>query len=658
MMSVLLLAVATGYSLGNGVTPVQKVIEMMKEMKSKGEAELDTEAKLYAEYMTFCKDTTVQKSQEIETATNHIGRLEAEIQKHDAAATKAKDDVAALDADISGWKSDHEKITAIRAEEKADYDATHTDYSESIDAITRAIVAVKDTSNQKLSQLQSSFSLLQKVKKVPPSASHTMTALLQLKQDPYAYESKSGGVVDLLGDLKEKFLEELNALEKEEMETKHAYDMEALTLTDQIKYAEKERATKASELAAHETASAEAKGTLAEVSTEKAADEKYKADLSAQCEVKSESYAARTKMRKEELEAIAKAIEIMSDASVSGAADKYLPSMIQKKSSLALLRSSADAALRRSDTDRAAKFLKARGFVLGSKRLSLIATKMSTDPFAKVVSMIKGLIAKLQEEAAAEADKKAWCDNELKTNKLTRDAKTAEVEAISAAVDELKATIMKLATSITEHSQKLAELDSAMAEATEVRQKEKAENEETIADAKAALEAVAAATKVLKEYYAKAAPAMLQQSPEDDAPASFSNEAYTGMQGSSKGVMGLLEVIQTDFSRVKADTESDEAQAAKEYDTFMDESAKTKEITYANRLAMSREKTAKERDLGATETDLSATQAELDAALAYYGKLKPDCIADGLDFATRAQMRQEEIESLNEAYKILDGQYD
>merc|ERR1719424_1251035 len=245
--------------------------------------------------------------------------------------------------------------------------------------------------------------------------------------------------------------------------------------------------------------------------------------------------------------------------------------------------------------------------------------------------MIKGLIAKLQEEAAAEADKKAWCGGELKNNKLTRDAKTAEVESISAAVDGLKAAISKLATSITEHSQKLAELDAAMAEATEVRQKEKAENEETIADAKAALEAVAAATKVLKEYYAKAAPAMLQQSPEDDAPASFSNEAYT---------------------------ESDEAQAAKEYDTFMDESAKTKEITYANRLAMSREKTAKERDLGATETDLSATQAELDAALAYYAKLKPDCIADGLDFATRAQMRQEEIESLNEAYKILDGQYD
>merc|ERR1719421_2519050 len=174
-----------------------------------------------------------------------------------------------------------------------------------------------------------------------------------------------------------------------------------------------------------------------------------------------------------------------------------------------------------------------------------------------------------------------------------------------ATVDMLKATISKLSTSITEHSEKLTELDAAMAEATEVRQKEKAENEETIADAKAALEAVAAATKVLKEYYAKAAPAMLQQSPADDAPASFSNEAYTGMQGAKKGVLGLLEVIHTDFSRVKSDTEVEEAQAVKEYDTFMEESAKDKEVTYANRLSMQRERTAKERDLASAEEDLS-----------------------------------------------------
>ena len=79
------------------------------------------------------------------------------------------------------------------------------------------------------------------------------------------------------------------------------------------------------------------------------------------------------------------------------------------------------------------------------------------------------------------------------------------------------------------------------------------------------------------------------------------------MQGAKKGVLGLLEVIHTDFSRVKSDTEVDEAQAVKEYDTFMEESAKDKEVTYANRLSMQRERTAKERDLASAEEDLSAT---------------------------------------------------
>ena len=279
MIVPLLSVLAAGYSLGAGVTPVQKVISMMQEMKAKGEAEKAKEAKLFEEYMTWCKDTGVSKSQSIETATNKIESLKATIQKHEAAATELKDAVAALDGDIAGWQSDHEKITEIRTTEKADYDATHTDYSESIDALTRAIVAVEKTSAQKLSQLQSSFAFVQKKlagKKAPASAKPLIASLLQkANQDPYAYESKSGGVVDLLEDLKEKFLDELHKLETEEMETAHAYDMEALTLTDSIKYAEKERATKATQLAEHEAAAGEAKGTLAQTVAEKEADEEY-----------------------------------------------------------------------------------------------------------------------------------------------------------------------------------------------------------------------------------------------------------------------------------------------------------------------------------------------------------------------------------------------
>merc|ERR1719324_1823633 len=101
--------------------------------------------------------------------------------------------------------------------------------------------------------------------------------------------------------------------------------------------------------------------------------------------------------------------------------------------------------------------------------------------------MIKDMITKLKEEAAAESAHKAWCDEELKQNMLT-----AKVDAINAAID-------KLTADIASNEAAIAELDKTTKEATEVRQKEKAKNEETIADAKAALEAVAMALKVLKE---------------------------------------------------------------------------------------------------------------------------------------------------------------
>merc|ERR1719158_1949728 len=260
--------------------------------------------------------------------------------------------------------------------------------------------------------------------------------------------------------------------------------------------------------------------------------------------------------------------------------------------------------------------------------------------------MIKDLITKLQEEAAEEGEHKAWCDGELKVNTLTSH------------LEKLKATLVKLADNIAANEKSMAELDAAMAEATETRQKEKAKNEETIADAKEAMEAVAQAQAVLKEFYAKAAgdTELLQQTPADDAPPSFENEPYTGNQGASKGVLGMLEVIHSDFARLDADTSSDEAEAAKEFSEFMDDSAKDKEQKRLDNLDMSRETTAKEREEAATAKDLSQTQEELDAALAYYEKLKPDCIAEGLSFEERAQMRQEEIDSLNEVYTILSGE--
>merc|ERR1719197_2230551 len=257
--------------------------------------------------------------------------------------------------------------------------------------------------------------------------------------------------------------------------------------------------------------------------------------------------------------------------------------------------------------------------------------------------MIKDLIVKLMEEANEEAEHKAWCDTELSSNEQTRKEKTAAVESLHAQKDELEASIAKLTEDIAELTQAIADLDAAVAKATELRNAEKAKNKETIADAKEAQTAVAQALAVLKEFYAKAAEAtsLVQQQPE--IPEVFDSE-YKGMQSSNGGVVGMLEVIESDFARLEADTKAAESSAQKEYDEFVADSTADK-----NKKATDIEhKTAKKQDenqaLTLTQEDLTGTQGELDAALQYYDKLRPSCIDAGVSYEDRVARRKEEIE--------------
>merc|ERR1719343_1283918 len=179
--------------------------------------------------------------------------------------------------------------------------------------------------------------------------------------------------------------------------------------------------------------------------------------------------------------------------------------------------------------------------------------------------MIKELIVRLMEEANEEAEHKGWCDTELSTNEQTRKEKTEAVETLHAEIDQLEASIAKLIEDIGELTTAVADLQAAMAKNTKLRQEEKAKNEQTVKDAGEAQTAVAQALTVLKEFYAKAgdATALVQQEPV--APEIF-DSPYTGMQSESGGVIGMLEVVESDFARLEADTTAAEATAQKTYD--------------------------------------------------------------------------------------------
>jgi len=324
-----------------------------------------------------------------------------------------------------------------------------------------------------------------------------------------------------------------------------------------------------------------------------------------------------------------------------------LPTLLQAKSSFSQLRADLNA----QSQQRVATYLRSRAKQLNSRVLSTLASRVTDDPFRKVKKMIKDLITRLMEEANEEAEHKGWCDTELSTNEQTRKEKTEAVEMLHAEIDQLEASIAKLTEDIADLTKAVAELDAAMAKATKLRTEEKAKNTETIQDSEEAQTAVAQAITVLKEFYAKAADAtaLLQQPEIFDSP-------YKGMQSENGGVVGMLEVIESDFARLESDTKAAEATAQKEYDQFMTDS----KVDKAEKSTDIEHKTAKKQDetqaLTVKKADLEGTQKELDAALAYFDKLKPSCVDAGVSYEDRVARRKEEIESLQEALKILNGE--
>jgi len=650
---VLSIPLKTVKSAQTSVTPIQKVIDLMKSLLTKCKSEKHDEEVEFASYKQFCDDATVEKKRSTEKAVDKIDVLKAIMQKATSEADRLTKEIAAHEEDIDVWTGDTEAATTVRNIEKADYDKMHKDYGESIDALQRAISVLEKDSAGASSLVQ--LKTMRERVGMPERARREMQAFLEEgadteerdTTDAYAYAPRA--VIEMLEKLLDKFQSERTTLEKEEMSANHAYEMLMQDLTEETGEARQERDLKSEAKAKQLQLKAERAGDLTDLVATKNADTTYLADLVATCEQKADDFAAKQALREEEIDAIGKALEIISSTAVSGNAEKHLPSLFQGvQVSLVQVRSQTD----HNEQQQAASYLRRQAMQLGSRVLSSLALRVDADPFQKVKRLIQDLIFRLQEEATGEAEQKGWCDAELATNRQTRAEKTQAVETLTAEIDQLEASIAKLSEDIAALSKAVAGVNVAMKTATSLRQQEKEKHVQAIANAQEAQTAVAQALTVLQEFYSKAgdATAFVQRQ------SATLGSPYKGMQSESSGIIGMLEVVQSDFARVESETKGAETSAQKEYDIFMtdsqvDKASKEKDIEHK----MSKKQDALQA-LTEKEEDIEGTQKELHAALSYFDKLKPSCVDSGVSYDDRVARRKEELESLMQALRILNGE--
>merc|ERR1719199_1135339 len=172
----------------------------------------------------------------------------------------------------------------------------------------------------------------------------------------------------------------------------------------------------------------------------------------------------------------------------------------------------------------------------------------SRDPFAKVKGLIRAMIEKLEEEAEADATEKAYCDKEMAETETKKADKEAAIEKLSTQIDSMSAKSAKLKEEVATLQKELSELAKAQAEMDKLRAEEKTAFDKNSAEMEKGIKGVKLALKVLNEYYSK------------------EGKAHSSADGAGSGIIGLLEVCESDFTKGLAEMTATERQAAAEYD--------------------------------------------------------------------------------------------
>merc|ERR1719276_65878 len=118
----------------------------------------------------------------------------------------------------------------------------------------------------------------------------------------------------------------------------------------------------------------------------------------------------------------------------------------------------------------------------------------------------------------------------------------------------------------------------------------------------------------------------------------------------------MMEVILSDFARLETETSQAESTAASAYEKFMNESNEDVAVKETEIEHKSNKKDTCEENIRDLDKNLKLTQTELDKALEYFEKLKAECVDTQVSYEERVRMREEEIQSLQEALKVLAGE--
>mmetsp|Transcript_94685 Transcript_94685/g.267564 ORF Transcript_94685/g.267564 Transcript_94685/m.267564 type:complete len:710 (-) Transcript_94685:134-2263(-) len=665
--------------------PMEKVIELLKGLKTTAETEGKQEEVTYTkfEYWAMNSVKSLQKSIAEEKAA--IENLESEISSHKKNIAVLTDEIEKLDEQLmeldneaGAAKQDRDAGKALYKEEKASLEDT----IKAIDEATTILKSTRSDTDTGLLQARSQVSNLLVLLGYRATAAQRVS--LQAFADPKerpdfkaegdeekhvkGYAFKSDSVIELLKELSLKFQDELIASNEAETNAINAYDLAKLARTNLITAKKDSKKTKEDEKTSTEADLTSVEAGHKSTSDDLAADTKSLSETESSCSTKQSEWEERSATRSKEIEAIETAISIL--AKVTGVRTEAPGSPVPPPSPVSFLQ------LGNPNADRALRILRQEAKVAHSKALERLAddvterVKHGDGAFDQVINSIQKMIFLLMNEQKEENEHKQWCDLEISKTESSIKDKGEKIDELTLKIDDDQARAAKLNEEVKAADEMVGKVTAHMNEATEIREIGKKENKLAVKDAEDAQTALANAIAVLKDFY-KSSGGMKKEAWEfvqkGGAPVDLPDEPSTWDSGYTSvtdpaaqpdGIVSVLEKVSADFAQMESQTL---AQEESDQEAF-EEDIKDCKIEMARRSSESEQKAAEEKRTLEKERQMEATRksvsGEKEATEKYMEDLQPACVEGSSTYEDRKAARAQEVEALKEAQGLLQKAFE
>lgn len=679
-----------------GVSPVQKVQQLIQSLKAKVEKDLDTQSREFEVFARNCDKDADDKTRSIASSKATIEDLTAVIENSQATIASVESEIQDASEQISAEEGEFKELTAVRTKAKAEFVANEKELVDSVSSLSRASMQIKkgmsfaQLSAKTKSGVKAALSALEQVidaASMPDTHMERIQALIEQQEDTQDGLSlgeqqspeesvSSGGIVETIEDMEDKAQNTLNEVRKTEMKAAHAYAMMKSATENQLAALNKELSAAT---AKKQSTSEELAGAQKDLAAEKksmAQTQSYLADLKHECQETAATWEVEMRDGKAEVAALDKAMGILGEKFGDAAAASFI-----QTSSKTMVRARAHAKSRASlrglqyneepseaeDARRTAtmRFLTKLGRRLHSTALVSLAYRAGSDPFFKIKGMLEEMVEKLLQEAAQEADQKAFCDKEVGESKASLADKEGKLDTISARIGKAEAAVGRLTAEVSALRREVSEMDVALSNATKLRIAEKEEFARVSKDFQESEEACGAAIQVLREYYDGASSFLQLKSTTRSRSRMHSHGQFefggslqefgASTQTGGEAIVGMLEVAESDFAKMLAEAKANENMAEEEFAKNTQDSQVLKAVKLQDLKGKESEIKTLQTSLDNLSQDKDGTSSELQAVMEYVDKLKPQCETRTPSYEETKARRQQEIEGLKNALSILSG---